>query len=123
MNCIILFYQIVQLCKRGSKFYKGGPHTIIEYGLRGPFSMGALILSVTGTGPERTTSHPVSVRRRHAQDITGTFISHRGGSPGACGALWLSVRASGPQPTEPGFEPRVIGSNFRHLLRYSSSLS
>ena len=41
MNCIILFYQFVQL-------FKGGPNSIIEYGPQGPFSRGVGILSDTG---------------------------------------------------------------------------
>ena len=48
MNCIILFYQIVQLFKWGSKYYNGGPNSIIEYGPLGPYSMGVHILSVIG---------------------------------------------------------------------------
>ena len=36
MNCIILFYQTLQLFKRGSKFYKEGLNSIIEYGPPGP---------------------------------------------------------------------------------------
>ena len=39
-ECIILFYQIVEL-------FKGGPNSIIEYGPPGPFSMRIHIISDT----------------------------------------------------------------------------
>ena len=51
---------IVQLFKRGSKFYRGGPNFIIEYGLPGPFSMGVHILSDNPPASRPENSHVFS---------------------------------------------------------------